>query len=300
MKSIYSIPAHSRVSTEQLGAKPKFWFHRDTELWMFKQENRNTGEDWAEVVVADICSLLDIPHANYELAIDKHNPAGETRGVVTRNLRGSGEELIHGNTLLGALYGTYPEEQTYRVPEYTLEAVYQVIDLLQPYNQGFSHQTNYPVTAHEAFAHYLMLDALTGNQDRHHQNWGAIRNQYIDMLAPTYDHGAACARNLSDADREARMTTKDAGFSIQKFASRARSAFYSSSIDSRIGTHEAFSAYCERSRLDRGEIVDKLKHVTDEALLAILSEIPESRMTDICKQFTLQYLQANRKLLQAK
>ena len=31
---------------EQLGSKPKFWFYRGTERWLFKEARENTGEDW--------------------------------------------------------------------------------------------------------------------------------------------------------------------------------------------------------------------------------------------------------------
>lgn len=300
MNAIYSVPEAGRVSFEQLGTKPKFWFTRDSDLWLFKQEHRDTGEDWAEVFVAEICALLEVPHAIYELAIDPYSPNGEARGVVTKNLRKAGEELIHGNTLLGSLFGDYPEQRSYRVSEYTIEAVFHVISTLNAYNQGQPHQENYPTTALDAFAGYLMIDALTGNQDRHHENWGAIRNRYIDMLAPTYDHGASCARNLSDEQRTDRLTTSDQGYSVQKFASRAKSAFYSSESNSkRLSTHEAYSQFCVSARIDQSIWIDKLLKVTDEALLTILDDIPETRMSQVSKQFTLQYIQANRSLLQS-
>ena len=31
---------------EQLGSKPKFWFYRGRERWLFKEARENTGEDW--------------------------------------------------------------------------------------------------------------------------------------------------------------------------------------------------------------------------------------------------------------
>src|SRR5690625_7153759 len=71
-----------------------------------------------------------------------------------------------------------------------------------------------------------MLDAWVANQDRHHQNWGAIRHGEKLMLAPSFDHGAALARNLSDAERSERLQTRDKNRQIPHFVRRARSALY--------------------------------------------------------------------------
>jgi hypothetical protein len=57
---------------EQLGTKEKFWFsYMDTEprLWLFKFSRVGTGEHWSEKCAAELCHLLGIPHAEYELAL---------------------------------------------------------------------------------------------------------------------------------------------------------------------------------------------------------------------------------------
>lgn len=56
---------------EQLGTKEKFWFSMDTEpkLWLFKFSRAGTGEHWSEKCAAELCHLLGIPHAEYELAL---------------------------------------------------------------------------------------------------------------------------------------------------------------------------------------------------------------------------------------
>lgn len=51
-------------------------------------------------------------------------------------------------------------------------------------------------------ADYLMLDALIGNTDRHHENWGILRKRtesgWQGMLAPTFDHASSLGRELVD------------------------------------------------------------------------------------------------------
>ena len=58
----------------------------------------------------------------------------------------------------------------------------------------------------DMFVGYLMLDALIGNTDRHHENWGIMTGRgRPQVLAPTYDHASSLGRELSDQKRQARM-----------------------------------------------------------------------------------------------
>jgi hypothetical protein len=81
-------------------------------------------------------------------------------------------------------------------------------------------------SALEVFIGYVLLDAWIANQDRHHQNWAALTFQRRRCLAPTFDHGASMARNLSDSEREERLTTRDVNRKMPAFVRKARSAFY--------------------------------------------------------------------------
>ncbi len=67
---ILQVPLHKYKSLEPLGTKRKFWFQDDNDnlMKLFKIGRANTGENWVEVVVAEICKLLNIPHAKYEFA----------------------------------------------------------------------------------------------------------------------------------------------------------------------------------------------------------------------------------------
>jgi len=66
---IIEVPADSANQLEQLGTKSKFWYTDDQNRRMlFKIGRPNTGENWAEKVSCEICSLLNIPHAHYEFA----------------------------------------------------------------------------------------------------------------------------------------------------------------------------------------------------------------------------------------
>jgi hypothetical protein len=214
--------------TEPIGSKAKFWFRRpgDPALWLYKEARPNTGEDWAEKLAAEFAERLGLPHAVVELA--EHNGS---RGVVIRDFtdgqrRGA---LVHGNELLFEVDETYPKERSYRVHQHTLRAVASVLDA----PTVVLTEGEWPAsvtTPWGGFIGYLALDALIGNTDRHHQNWGLLVRpdapQAARELAPTFDHASSLGRELLDEQREFRLSTPDGGGNVRAYVSRARSAFY--------------------------------------------------------------------------
>ena len=61
--------AYEASFSETLGSKYKFWFyHEELGRCLYKHNRANLGEDWAEKVAAELCELLGLPHAAYELA----------------------------------------------------------------------------------------------------------------------------------------------------------------------------------------------------------------------------------------
>ncbi|MGJ3248762.1 MAG: hypothetical protein ACFE0I_22150 [Elainellaceae cyanobacterium] len=66
---VIEISSDAPEESEAMGTKEKFWF-RDPErgLCLYKKARPNTGEDWSEKIAAELCQLIGLPHANYELA----------------------------------------------------------------------------------------------------------------------------------------------------------------------------------------------------------------------------------------
>jgi hypothetical protein len=211
---------------ERLGTKPKFWFtDANGRRMLFKAEDRGTGEDWAERIACELCGLLGLPHVHYELATES---AGERPGVVCENCAPPPTSLVLGNELLLKHDPKYPaQERKYKVPQHTVDAVADVMTSLKlppaPWADGVPEGIT---SAMDVFIGYVMLDAWIANQDRHHENWGALRIADVEHLAPTFDHAASMARNLTEEEREDRLTTRDRGRAIGTFVRRATSAFY--------------------------------------------------------------------------
>ena len=163
---IHSISAQPEW-VEQMGSKPKFWFRRfdNDQPWLFKFAREGTGEDWAEKIAAEIAAALTIPAPGVELA-----EFNGRRGSISRSfvLQREGWDLIHGNELLAAYVSGYERDLVFRQSQHTLDNILTVLKQIFP----DSEQSRVQI---EQLAGYLTLDALIGNTDRHHENWGVLR-----------------------------------------------------------------------------------------------------------------------------
>lgn len=290
MYDIVYISDDAPVQFEQMGTKYKFWYTgEDGVRTLFKQGRPDTGENWAEKVCCELCALLDLPHAHYELARWK-----DIHGVATPTIVPSGARLIHGNELLAGVDG-YDAEKRYKVRGHTVRLVLAVVG-----NSKFGcpigcDSPSVFTSSSDFFVGYLMLDALVSNQDRHHENWGLIAGQDWGVtLAPTFDHAASLGRNESDAACLDRLRTKDKGRSVEMYVERARSALYKSSLSEKPLT--TLDAYKEAARLRTDAAsywISKLASLSFDDIEAIFNNIPSSEMSDLAREFAMKMLKIN-------
>jgi hypothetical protein len=284
---------------EQLGTKRKFWFSENNRRMLFKAEERGTGEDWAEKLACEICRRIGLPHVEYQLAAEYDGDKYLQPGVVCPHCAPEPESLVLGNQLLLAHDPAYPGQghHKYKVRAYTVDAVQNCVQQLAPPSWNWIAIVPSGITtAVDVFVGYVMLDAWIANQDRHHENWAAISlpEEKGLRLAPTFDHGASLARNISDVERKKRLESRDERRRVAHFASRARSAFYASASDTRtLGTLEAFDLFAQASPAAAKIWLGAMKSVTREEIAAIIMEVPPNRMSEVARRFTLELIMAN-------
>ena len=289
---------------EQLGTKEKSWFAYSEKHWywdfkgdrfLFKAGREGTGENWAEKVACELCKLLELPHAEYDLAVYRGK-----KGVITPNFVPKGARLELGNEILARYVSGYEKTKRFSQTQHTLSRVLRwvrgkEVDLPIGFS-GF----DYLNSAIDVFVGYLMLDAWIANQDRHHENWGYVvelSNGSIH-LAPTFDHASSLGRNESDENRVRRLNTKDIGMSMERYIERAKSAFYQTQKDTKpLSTIDAFIIAAKR-RPDAARIwLQKLEDISSPDVRAIIVRVPHEEMSDIAKGFTQQILDLNRQRL---
>lgn len=289
MYPIIQVPSDAADLPEQLGSKPKFWFQENR--YLFKEVRPGTGEDWSEKVASELCSLLGIPHADYELGL-----WNERRGVVSETFLPVGGRLIHGNEILAKVIPEYPLRKRYRVRQHTLRRVLGFVN---------SRAVNLPLgiqpftgvdTAADVFVGYVMLDAWIGNQDRHHENWGLVLTQDRKIhLAPSYDHASSLGRIETDEEKRERLTTKDRNRTVEYYVERAGSAFYASPLSEKpLSTLDAFKSAARFFPLAALAWLKRLGDVSMDNTEHIFSDIPTDRISEVSISFAQQMLSLNR------
>jgi len=287
--------------SEQMGSKQKFW-HCDaqTAQWsLFKYSRPYTGEHWSEKVACELARALGLPHAQVELA--RHEGL---IGVLVRDLRPDREHmaLLHGNELLLEYDPDYPSQQGYRVSEHTVSRVARALiehNVELPARQLWSRVR--PKGVEDAvglFIGYLLLDAIIGNTDRHHENWGVIalrdaRGARVLQLAPTYDHASSLGRELPDEKRVSRL--ENVGMrGVEGYAERTRSAFYAEGdADKPLSPRAVFEASAALRPIAHRAWLARCAEVGVETLLAPLSSVPCQLASDSALAFARALIQYN-------
>lgn len=264
---------------------------------LFKEGRPGTGENWSEKVCCEIARHLGLPHAEYELALWR-----DRQGVTTPSLVSEGGLLIHGNELLARVFAQYEATVRFRASQHTLRRVAAV---LQNPTIAVPVGWNQPPgieSAASVFVGYLLLDALVGNQDRHHENWGLIFSPESGLaLAPTFDHASSLGRNETDEERVERLTTSDKGRSIEHYVARARSGLYETHTSKKAMA--TLGAFVEGAKLDAnagqywlGQIAALQPNVFRE----ILDRVPDEWISSAARDFAFAMLEINRHRLMAK
>lgn len=289
---IVELPYDAPTQLEQLGTKTKFWFRdQNGQSMLFKEGRPGTGENWAEKVCCEICGLLDMPHAAYELAVWK-----ERKGVVSPMFVPEGGRLVCGNELLAKIINDYAEGKRYKVRQHTVRTVMAVLSMS---GVGMPLEWNAPATIKDAagvFVGYLMLDALVGNQDRHHENWGLVLTPDSGVFfAPTFDHASSLGRNETDRVRMEMLATKDRGRSVEAYVQRAISALYASPASPRpLGTLEAFAEAAKIRPEAAAYWMSRLSGIVSQQFRIVLEEIPGTEISAQARDFACRMLELNR------
>jgi len=314
MYDVITVPPDAPDTLEHVGSKRKFWYTRvrtDTEEdWLFKAAREGTGEDWAEKVAAELCELIGLPRATYELATwteEKNDESKEWDGVVTRRIQEENERLMLGNEVLAGHVNRYPEAEgnEYNVnPKYTLDLT---LDVLGDDELNVRLDSDWPLpdgvsTVPEAFLGFLLIDAWIGNTDRHDNNWGILERSTPDgpvrSLAPTFDHASSLGRELTDEVRRERLTTNDENRTVEAYVERCRSAFVrEEGIKETIHPTRAFQQAAEQYHEAATAWLHRLEEIEATAVEAIFDRIPGTRISDASMDFALRQLQLNRDAL---
>ncbi len=282
---IFDILPEWVLEPEAMGSKEKFWYRSDPTgpPSLFKFPQPATGQHWAEKIAAEIAASMDITHAAVELASFKG-----TQGSASQSFAVDGWNLFHGNQLLAGMVIRYDPATRFRQSDHTL------CNILLALDRTFTHPDGRQKNK-ARLAEYLLLDALIGNTDRHHENWGILRRQTVNrwagMLAPTFDHASSLGRELLDEgtgkSRERLLAEKR----IPAYAEKASGAIYWEASDRRgLSPLELVRrAAPAHSGLFRTALL-KLEKLDRESLQTILDRVPADWMSGLAREFVIAFV----------
>ncbi|MEA3412581.1 MAG: HipA domain-containing protein [Pseudomonadota bacterium] len=272
------------LEDEAMGSKEKFWFREDDgPEWLFKYPQPNTGQHWAEKIAAEVADVLDILHARVELAVFQG-----VRGSATESFAREGRELYHGNQVLAGQLLDYDPGKQFRQSDHTLESIFAALDRVFEAPDAARR-------ARERLAEYLVLDALIGNTDRHHENWGILRKRtpsgWTGMVAPTFDHASSLGRELLDerpGKCRRRILEEDR---LPQYAEKARGAIYWRSSDRKgISPLELVRRASDLHPGLFGPALNQLEKLEKDRLHQIMERIPEGWITELSKNFAVDLM----------
>ena len=273
-----------------MGSKDKFWCQLPDEQgggrWLFKQPRQQTDntEHLSEKIAQEVADLIKVPCARIQLAEFR-----TIRGTISRDIQLPGEVLVHGNEVIAGRVMGYDRSKKRHTSDHTFENIRKAI--LGVCKGRCEEDLN-------QFAGFLVLDALVGNTDRHHENWALLRRESLQgvdyRLAPSFDHASSLGRELKD-ERRLLLLQRNR---LDEYIHRGPGAVYLAVLGEKaISPVELVQRLvvsfpdCFRPWLR------SLEGVTTEAVEAILSRVPVGWMSDQQRQFAASLMKRARELM---
>jgi hypothetical protein len=295
--SVVEVQEEWVLEHETMGTKEKFWYRprRADRDWLFKYPQRgSSGEHWAEKVAAEVADLLGILHAKVELATFRGTKGSASESFTRRQIN-SERELIHGNEILAGFVDGYNKTRVRRQSQHTLNNIWLALEKSFEFRRGLGE------LAKISFAEYVVLDALIGNVDRHHQNWGLLRNQaggsLFGFLAPSFDHASSLGRDLPDEGRRKKTRNRLLAENIigTEYVEKGRGGIYWSQCE---GRHAPSPIELARRGIHQYPTLfqtakQKIESVNEDSLSEIVMRVPEGWMTPLACEFAITLMRYN-------
>lgn len=215
------------------------------------------------------------------------------RGTISLDVQESGEVLVHGNEIIAGRVMGYDRARTRRTSDHTFERIRQAImQVCKGRCEGRCEEVM------RQFAGYLVLDALIGNTDRHHENWALLRRESKDgvtyRLASSFDHASSLGREMRDERRRLFLRENR----LEAYIEKGPGAIYLSELgDQAVCPMELVRRLADSNPdLFRSWFV-AVESVTSENLSGILDRIPVGWISDGQRVFVAELVRKTRETL---
>lgn len=258
------------------GSLSKHLLEHNGNYYLFKEtwtRSRKTGyfdevkhQFWSEIIAAIIANIMNLNVPETYIGIHTTEKISFNVGVLNKWFLDKKDNFTKGSELLNRNIDGYDEKQ------HNLDSAIQ-------YTSDIENSLDY-------WMKLMFFDALIGNTDRHHENWGTINDR---ILSPLYDNGISLGWRIKETDFSASEIEKQMnGFKFKmKVSPEQNDRSISGVID----------YFLDRRRIKKVDILDFINQFDCELLrglkdyLCTMHNIPEDyKLTDTRFDFICNYV----------
>lgn len=247
-------------------------------MWFYKKCIHTETGPYYELIAEELAKDFKIPVAHYDLAIYKNQ-----RGVISKNFKKENHTYIAGIKLLreyaAKISSSHLEKRIWGHNYNSLEGVFET---LEDYYQDHPKKREVVSKLMNQFVDLFLFDMITGQGDRHFNNW-MIEEAEVDInLVPLFDNELILSDN---------QTVEFPTFVNSDCSGLAQPIY---------NVLGQFLTYSEHSAWYQAYILDKLNLIEEEHLNQIFSRIEErtyAPVPDNIKEKVLRLFRVHRKML---
>lgn len=285
-----------KTEEETRGSKSKYWSLVNDKSALIKINNYYKGKDtrsWnvSEKLYSEISKYLGFSCVNIDFIQNENNLYGIASYDYKNNKM---YNILSGDELFFSVFHRMPKksgdkEKKIIKEEYTYS---NILKILEHYSVDINLVRD--------FNRIMIIDALTGECDRHYENWGIYLYNSEYKLLPAYDNSTCLLhlyREEEKIERDKMCETK-----LLDYSKKSRCKI---SVGGKIYSHFDFIDYLlNNSNEEQKEClikdIKKLINLTDEYINDLVNKVPDCLCTKEHKLLIIKYIIIRRDILLSK
>ncbi len=217
---------------------------------------RPTGEYWAEKLASQLAEVLEIECAKVDIGIFNGRIGSMSYMILNKD-----EELIEGIQYITNIYNEYNQDKFIDCKTQEPYSINMILKSIKETGLG------------KDFLTIPIFDALIGNSDRHHSNWGIVRNKINGniRISPLYDNGSSLCCLINPKDVKNFLKDK------MRFESLI------------FGKSKSMIRWKKINRIRHFELVEHIKEEYYEETVTIINKINDKLSEDKIKEIVYSY-----------